>query len=253
MEGSIQLVRSALTEILPFRNLYLRDMNCQVRYHAVHERGWSDSYLVTMEDVPIGYASVKGKDNLKDRDTIFEFYLAPPYRPASQQVFSQLTRLPGLHYIECQSNDPFLTPWLFQFGEGIVSDTILFGEHRISNRRLDDVTFRPRLETDPIFLHQQEPIGDYVLVHENVIVATGGFLLHYNPPFADLYMEVMPEYRRRGFGSYLLQELIRKCYNSGRIPAARCHVNNIASKASLMRAGLQVVGYMLIANIRNGL
>ena len=31
------------------------------------------------------------------------------------------------------------------------------------------------------------------------VVGTGGFLLHYNPPFADLYMEVREDARRRGY------------------------------------------------------
>ena len=32
--------------------------------------------------------------------------------------------------------------------------------------------------------------GDWVLVREGEVVATGGFLTHYNEPFADLYMAV---------------------------------------------------------------
>ncbi len=51
-------------------------------------------------------------------------------------------------------------------------------------------------------------------------------------------MEVAKPFRRRGFGSYLIQELKRVCYEMGRIPAARCGVSNSASRATLQKAGM---------------
>ena len=51
-------------------------------------------------------------------------------------------------------------------------------------------------------------------------------------------MEVDEPCRRRGFGSYLIQELKRVCYEMGRIPAARSNVMNTASRATLQKAGL---------------
>jgi hypothetical protein len=36
---------------------------------------------------------------------------------------------------------------------------------------------------------------------DGAIVATAGALTHYNAPYADLYMEVEPHARRRGFGA----------------------------------------------------
>lgn len=77
------------------------------------------------------------------------------------------------------------------------------------------------------------------------IVATGGVLQHYNPPFADLHMEVAEPFRRRGVGSYLVQELKRECRAIGRIPAARCSPGNLASRTCLERAGLLPCARML--------
>src|SRR6266446_1300495 len=53
------------------------------------------------------------------------------------------------------------------------------------------------------------------------VAAKGGILFHYNRPYGDIYMEVAEAYRRRGLGSYLVQELKRICYEQGNIPAAR--------------------------------
>jgi GNAT superfamily N-acetyltransferase len=94
-----------------------------------------------------------------------------------------------------------------------------------------------------------EPVGNYVVELDGEIVATGGFFLHYNRPFADLYIEVRQDRRRRGIASYLLQELKRECYLAGRVPAARCDIRNVASRAALINAGLKVCGFMLLGKV----
>jgi GNAT superfamily N-acetyltransferase len=93
-------------------------------------------------------------------------------------------------------------------------------------------------------------VRTFVVEHEGEIVASGGFLTHYNPPFADLYMEVREDRRRRGFGTLVLQEAKKGCYLAGRIPAARTSVDNIASQATLTRAGLRVSGYILTGTVK---
>ncbi len=68
-------------------------------------------------------------------------------------------------------------------------------------------------------------------------------------PFADVYMEVHPERRRAGLGSYLVQAVIAACHADGRVAAARCSIENIASRATLTKAGMRVCGYMLSGTI----
>ena len=77
-------------------------------------------------------------------------------------------------------------------------------------------------------------------------------MLHYNPPFGDIYMEVDETRQRRGYGSYLIQELKRVCYEMGRIPAARCNVANAASRAALQKAGLLPCARMLNGILADG-
>ena len=62
-------------------------------------------------------------------------------------------------------------------------------------------------------------------------------------------MEVKEGHRGKGMGSYILQEIKKECYLAGRIPAARCNIKNAASKATLLKAGFKVCGYMLIGEI----
>ena len=108
--------------------------------------------------------------------------------------------------------------------------------------------FRRTSEADVTFDKKVE-LGEYILERKGKVVATGGFLLHYNMPFADLYMDVREDCRRQGFGSFILQEVKRECYLAGRVPAARCNIANEASKATLIKAGLKVCGFMLRGDI----
>jgi len=246
----IMITKAELPEILPMRSLFMQENNFQIRYNAQHERGWSDSYLVTKDSQAIGYGSTMGHEDRKNRDTIFEFYIIPSFRGLASVAFLELLRFTKVRLIECQSNDLLITSMLVEFGRNISSDTILFKEGVTTSLSLDHVVFRKRLETDEPFEHKAEPLGDFVLEKEKEIVATGGFLLHCNFPFADLYMEVREDQRRKGLGSYLIQELKRECYLFGRVPAARTGMDNLASRATLLKAGLQIAGYMLLGEVK---
>lgn len=152
-------------------------------------------------------------------------------------------------FIECQSNDPNLSEMLYEYARNIFADVVLFEEHSATDLFVPGVRVRPRQESDHVFSHRVEPVGDYVAELNGEIVASGGFLLHYNPPFADLYMEVCENWRRRGIGSFLLQEVKRECTLAGRVPAARTSIHNLASRACLTKAGLKVCGCMLTGEI----
>src|SRR6187551_1983518 len=98
---SLSILPAGLKEILPLRNLFLQENNFQIRYNACHERGWTNSYIILYNEEKIGYGSVKGNENIKDRDTVFEFYIIPPYRRVSSVAFSKLLSVSGLSFIEC--------------------------------------------------------------------------------------------------------------------------------------------------------
>src|SRR5271154_2922002 len=101
-------LRTELKEILAFRNLYLQETNFQVRYNACHERGWTDSYLITLDDTAVGYGAVNGQE-IANRDTVFEFYVIPSYRNYASLAFPELLAASGVTLIECQSNDLLLS------------------------------------------------------------------------------------------------------------------------------------------------
>ncbi len=245
---TITAARADLRDILPLREIFLQENNFQIRYDACHARGWTDSYLLRIEDSVVGYGAIKGQES-DSRDTVFEYFVVPPFRKNASAIFRQLLAASGAEYIECQSNDLLFSSMLFEFSTSVKSEVVLFEDHAVTDHTLPGAVFRTRSEKDLIFEHGTEPVGDYVIETNGEVVATGGFLCHYNPPFADLYMEVREDCRGRGIGSFLLQELKKQCYLSGRVPAARCSIQNLASRATLLKAGLRVCGFMLLGPI----
>jgi GNAT superfamily N-acetyltransferase len=244
-------VKATLKEIEPLRALFLQETNFQIRFDSCHWRGWSDEYLLKIGDVSVGYGSIKGKEDLKGRDTVFEFYVVPPFRTSARLLFGELLAASGATHIQCQSNDLLLSPLQAEFARDINADTVLFGDHEVTHYDIPGAVARARRDDDKPFEHTAEPLGDYVVEFEGEVVATGGFLTHYNPPFADLYMEVREDRRRRGFGTLVLQEAKKACYLAGRIPAARTNINNVPSRATLTKAGLRVSGFILTGAVKS--
>lgn len=79
----------------------------------------------------------------------------------------------------------------------------------------------------------------------------GGNPSHASLVFADLYMEVKADCRNQGYGSFILQEIKKECYQAGRVPAARCSMTNKASRTTLIKAGFRICGFMLTGEIRD--
>jgi RimJ/RimL family protein N-acetyltransferase len=98
---------------------------------------------------------------------------------------------------------------------------------------------------------QLDPEANWVLTLDSEIAGTGGILYHYNPPYGDIYMQIAESFRRRGLGSYMVQELKKACYSQGKVPAARCDPTNIASRKTLQKAGFVPCGTIVTGSVTN--
>lgn len=226
-------------EILALRELYRQEMNCQIAHESLHERGFTESYLLRIDGKVAAYGALI-RDRAGWKDVIKEFYVLPGYRAGALPLFRHFAGAAHARGVEAQTNDRLLTLMLFDCATNIKSETILFHDGFTTNIPMSGISFRKVTEPDKsrIFTHTAEPVGDWMIEAGSAVAATGGILFHYNVPYGDIYMEVAEAFRRRGYGSYLVQELKRTCYEMGRIPAARCSVTNQGSRATLQRAGL---------------
>ncbi|MCI0452999.1 MAG: GNAT family N-acetyltransferase [Candidatus Latescibacteria bacterium] len=159
----------------------------------------------------------------------------------ASDVFRKLIDASGPRWIEVQTNDALLSNMLHEFAVDHASHTILFADGATTTLAAPaGAVVRRVTEADRfrMFGHTAEPVGEWGIESEGEIVATGGLLFHYNPPYGDIFMEVAPAHRRKGIGRYLVQELKRIAYEVGHTPAARCREDNVASRRTLERAGM---------------
>jgi GNAT superfamily N-acetyltransferase len=244
----LQIVKTHSEDIKDLRQLFLHENNFQFVCDKCHYYGWADAYIFITGGTKIGYGAVWGTDKREDRDTIFEFYVLPPFRNYNSSIFHQFISASKTTIIECQSNDLLLTGMLYEFGKNIYAEAILFEDHIETNMHIAGVQFGRKTDDEP----KGPDVGGYYLKQHGEIVANGGFMLNYNFPYADMYMDVKENCRQQGFGSLLVQELKKEIYRLGRVPAARCNISNNASKATLIKAGLKPCGFRLKGDIKNG-
>ncbi len=236
---AIDVARVPLEEVVPRRELYRREMGCQIVHDSPPGRGFGDLFLIRTEGRAAGYGFVMGYHG-EPRDLVREFYVLPGHRGSALPMFRRLVEVSGAGRVEAQTDDVLLTLMLYDCATGIASDRIVFHDALTTSLSAPGVVFRAAAEADRArtFEHRVEPVGEWLLEHDGVIVATGGIGTHHNPPYGYLYMRVDEPCRRRGYGGYLVHELKRACYEMGRVPAARCDAANTAPRATLQNAGL---------------
>jgi len=240
----IEVLTIAVDEVVPLRELYRREMNCQIVHDSFPRRGFSDAYLLRIGGRTAGYGLVAKKHY---PNTVNEFYVLPEYRADALPMFRELLGASGAKKVRAQTNDRLLLLMLYDCASHITAEAVLFADGFISHVECPGGTLHQVTEAEKthVFEHKVEPVGDWVIEIDGAAVASGGALFHYNPPYGDLYMEVREDHRRRGFGSYLIQELKRICYEMGKVPAARCSPKNIASRRTLEKAGMLPCGRIL--------
>lgn len=248
---TIRVNPTDLPALVPLRQLYRQEMNCQITKDSIHARpGWSLEYLLTIDNTPAAYASIAIAGPWKDKPTVYEYFVLPDYRTRAFDLFTSFLDVTHPVAIDTQSNAPMLTVMLHTFAHNVTSESILFHD-RITTHLPPPagVTLRHPTPADNLDLHPDQYPTHAVLELGHEIAATGGILFHYNPPYGDIYMDVRQPHRRRGLGAYLVQELKRIAREHNKIPAARCNVTNIPSRKTLQKAGFVPCGHILTGNL----
>lgn len=230
--------RTTLDAIAHLRLRYLEAMACQVVHDSLHARGFTELYALSDH----GYLALLGYgDEPKD-------ILREAFGYGDGDLLAVARELGG-GTIQAQTNDPFLNPWLEQAPGPLKVDAFLFADgpgHAAVPQGFRELTEEERRTA---FSHELEPVGTHGIEIAGRIVATGGVLTHYNPPFADLYMEVDATYRGYGLGAGMVAGLRAVCRSMGRAPAARCDPANAPSRAALLRGGMTPCGELRTARL----
>lgn len=243
-------VPTGLEVIRTWRDMYRLEMGCQIIHDSIHARpGWTQEYLLCFDGTPAGYGSVAVGGPWAAQPAVYEFHVVPTQRLHVFDLFQALLDVSGATSIEVQSNDVLATAMLHRFAPRVTSESILFHDGLPTSHAPPGATFRePSAAEAPEVLEEQRRWQGVVEL-DGQVVATGGILFHYNRPYGDIHMEVAEPFRRRGLGSFLVQELKRVCYEGGHVPAARCSPSNTASQRTLQKAGFVPCGHMLKGSV----
>lgn len=227
-------------------------MNGQIVHDSIHARsGWTLEYAITQQDRTIGYGSVAVAGPWRDRPSVYEFYLEPAFRTRAFELFDAFLATSSPHAFEVQTSDTLTTMMCLTHARDIGTERIVFRDgdtttHNANGAALRCVTSPDEIQTA---IAARQGGGEWIVEVDGTVVARGGLLFHYNRPYADLYMDVDEPFRRRGIGTYLVQELKRLSYDLGAIPCARCTTTNEASRRTLQCAGFVPFAHILFGSL----
>jgi GNAT superfamily N-acetyltransferase len=238
--------------VLALRERYCAEMRCQIIFYQIHMRaGWTETFALQANGALVGFGTKAIGGPWRERPTIIEFYVTPEQRAHAFRLFEALLAGTGARYIETQSNVALLAQMLLAWSRDVVSESILFEDTFTTDLPASGATVRqvtPEAEIHAA-MKRRSGGGEWQLVLDGATVGKGGILFHYNRPYGDIHMEITEHSRRRGFGSYFVQELKRACRALGATPAARCNRENLASRYTLQKAGFVPCGHLLTGSI----
>ena len=239
-----------LEQIRGWRDMYRVEMSCQIVHDSIHDRaGWTREYVLSLAGTPVGYGSLAVGGPWRDKPTLYEFYVVPHHRLRMFDLFRALLAASGAVSIEVQSNDPLATVMCHTFARGVASEAILFEDNQVTFHVPAGANFREPTASEASDVHPEDRRYRGLIEVDGLVAATGGILFHYNRPYGDIFMDVAEPFRRRGIGSFLVQELKRVCYENGHLPAARCGTENVASQRTLQKAGFVPCGHILTGSV----
>lgn len=235
----IRVAPATHEEVADMREAFRAEAGCQIIADTAIRRGIADAYLVYVDEQVAGYGGIWKKYH---EGRAMEFHAEPAYRRHALSMFRELLKAGKATHVAAQTNMHLMTVLLFDWAKNIQAENFLFSDGPTASLECPGSVFRPGKPED-------KRDDAWVLEVQGEVVAWGGYLTHYNPPYADLYMATAEPHRRKGYASYFVQELKRVTREAGYIPAARCDPDNPASRGTLEKAGLLVCGRLLVGEV----
>lgn len=238
--GTYSARLTAAQDLLPFRTRHRAEVHGQIVHDALHRReGWCRCYALEYAGVAVGFGSIAIAGPWQGKPTAFEFYLLPEHRLRAFALFEKFLEASGARFFEAQTNETLFTSLALACAGSCTVDKIVFADGITTAHALAGARLLPTHTGDDMHaaVERCQGGGEWTLEVDGAVVGKGGILFHYNRPFGDVYMEIDPAFRRRGLGTFLVQELKRISYEFGALPCARCNPDNVASRRTLQGAG----------------
>jgi GNAT superfamily N-acetyltransferase len=156
---SIDVTPVPLEDVLPLRELYRREMNCQIVHDSLPRRGFGDLFLLRSDGRLAGYGFVMGYQG-EPKDMIREFYVLPAYRGSALPLFRRLIEVSRARRIVAQTNDALLTLMLYDCASEITSDTVVFADALTTSLAVPGAILREVADADQERIFEHKVLGN---------------------------------------------------------------------------------------------
>jgi len=269
MEEIIIKELSSAMEIADLRQEYLDSlMESQELFLELMVRE-AQPFALLDGDTLVGYF-FEGTDH-----TLIEYYVCPACFAYVDTIFGVIVMERGIHTVYCKSFDHLLLSCCLDMQKKMESLGYLFREYEkppalsLSKRPLsatfNNITTRLATKADEAYISEiNEEIFDHpheiteTIENDNLLIfqqgeSVIGFGIFQRTiagrPEFDIGMLVNREFRRQGYGAFILGYLMNYCEEHGYRPTAGCAIENLASRRCLERAGYKAQYRMLAFTI----
>jgi GNAT superfamily N-acetyltransferase len=233
----IENLREEYLDSLPFpQELYL-ELFCRE----------ADSLLVSVDITEVGYL-------LMLDSTILEFYVIDEYLAHSDEIFIKALSDFNIKNSIAKSFDFLIMSISLTHSKSSIVEGCLFRDF-IGNEIEANARISHRLATindfemlknhmEEVFDHEQEILdvlhqdGMNIYSIDEKMIGYGIFQRSIEGRNSfDIGMYVVPDERKKGYGSYIINDLRLLCKQNGWYPTLGCDINNIGSRKTLEKAG----------------
>lgn len=247
---TIQFIRSTDCEIIQhLRGMYLDNLDCAQEYYLEIQIKPGAFYLINEDNQIAGYFIVS-EDNV-----LLEYFVLRGWITRIDLILGDILREFKIRKALCKSFDNDLLSCCYGYQTSSRVIGILFREYsepstltsapEISIRRAQ-MTDEARIiaANEEVFDHPEE-VKEYIQGEQIFLFEIGNDLAGfgiYSQVFPerkdyDIGMLIVPEYRHKGYGSFIINYLVKFCQQSGWSFSAGCAKENIASRKCLEKAG----------------
>jgi len=258
------------TSISTFQTAWQNSLTFPYDGSYVAEFNSSQHWLVKHKEERIGYACVS------DKNLLYNFYIEPKYLKNGAAILEEFVKQREIKEAEVDTNNPICLSMVMELQKSIAVESYLFKDMEEVIPEERDVAFR-LARTDELDrmlnFHQEayeiaelsekatEGLSDY---YGNCLSTAVIYFLEKDKEVigilevrtadtgtkpTSLGVVVLPNYRKKGYGSYMLCQgkLIAKSRDSEAI--CSCNVKNISSRKAIEKSGFRALHLTLLINL----
>jgi RimJ/RimL family protein N-acetyltransferase len=231
------------------RGMYLDSLDFAQEYYLEIQIKTGTFYLITDGDLNAGYFI------LSTDKVLLEYFVFPEWITRMDSILGLILREFKVNKALCKSFDHALLSCCYEYQKSAEAIGILFRDYSVPSALVPapEISIRRAEMTDEariiavneeVFDHPEE-VKEYIQAKQIFLYEINNNLAGfgiYSQVFSgrrdyDIGMLIVPEYRHKGYGTFIINHLVKFCLQNGWNFSAGCAKENVASRKCLEKAG----------------